>query len=137
VVAPGVGELGEAVAEQAAAEVVLDLSRDEAREAGLVKLRVLHRPGVRITFPANAVVEWWPRGHGQSAILDLGTLEPLTEPIVKAAGEALGNVAGATAVDATVMASAARRGDRVFTSDPSDMQRLQRHFQAVVVIMEV
>jgi hypothetical protein len=103
----------------------------------VIKLRVLHRAGVSITFPANAVVEWWRKGHGQSAILDLGTLEPLTEAIIKAAGEALGEVRGSTAVDATVMASAARRGDRVFTSDPADMQRLHSHFGSVADIIPV
>jgi hypothetical protein len=40
-------------------------------------------------------------------------------------------------VDATVMASAARRGDPVFTSDPLDMQRLQQHFRAVAGVVEV
>ncbi len=110
----------------------------ERRDLGMaLKLRVLHRAGVPITFPANAIVEWWRKGHGQSAILELGTLEPLTEPIIKAAGEALGKVPGATTVDATVMASAAQRGDRVFTSDPSDMQRLQQHFRAVVDVIAV
>lgn len=102
-----------------------------------IKLRVLHQAGVTITFPANAVVEWWRKGYGQSAILALGTLEPLTEPIVKAAGEALGKVPRSTAIDATVMASAASRGDRVFTSDPVDMQRLKNHFHAVADIIPV
>jgi hypothetical protein len=55
----------------------------------------------------------------------------------KAAGEALAKVRGATAVDATVMASAARRGDRVFTSDPKDLQKLHRHFLAVTDIIPV
>lgn len=103
----------------------------------LIKLRVLHRAGVPITIPANAVVEFWRKGHGQSAILELGTIEPLEESIAKAAGEALAKVRDATAVDATVMASAARRGDRVFTSDPKDMQRLHRHFRAVAGIIPV
>jgi predicted nucleic acid-binding protein len=103
----------------------------------LIKLRVLHQAGVPITIPANAVVEWWRKGHGQSAILDLGTVEPLKESIAKAAGEALAKVRAATAVDATVMASAAQRGDRVFTSDPTDMQRLQGHFRAVAGIIPV
>jgi hypothetical protein len=103
----------------------------------LIKLRVLHQAGVPITIPANAVVEWWRKGHGQSAILDLGTVEALKESIAKAAGEALAKVRGATAVDATVMASAAQRGDRVFTSDPTDMQRLQGHFRAVAGIIPV
>jgi predicted nucleic acid-binding protein len=103
----------------------------------LIKLRVLHRAGVPITIPANAVVEFWRKGHGQSAILDFGTVEPLKESIAKAAGEALAKVRGATAVDATVMASAAQRGDRVFTSDPKDMQRLHGHFRAVAGIIPV
>lgn len=103
----------------------------------LIKLRVLHRAGVPITIPANAVVEFWRKGHGQSAILELGTIEPLKESIAKAAGEALAKVRGATAVDATVMASAAARGDRVFTSDPKDMQRIHRHFRAVAGIVPV
>jgi len=110
----------------------------ERRDLGMVvKLRVLHQAGVPITIPANAIVEWWRKGHGQPTILKLGTPEPLSEPIAKAAGEALAKVRGATAVDATVMASAAQRGDRVFTSDPSDLQRLQRHFRAVIDIIPV
>jgi predicted nucleic acid-binding protein len=103
----------------------------------LIKLRVLHRAGVQITIPVNAVVEWWRKGHGQSAILNLGTVEALNESIAKAAGEALAKVRGATAIDATVMASAAQRGDRVFTSDPTDLQRLQAHFRAVAGIVPV
>jgi hypothetical protein len=49
----------------------------ERRDLGMViKLRVLHQAGVPITIPANAVVEWWRKGHGQSAILEFGTVEP-------------------------------------------------------------
>lgn len=103
----------------------------------LIKLRVLHQARIPITIPANAVVEWWRKGHGQSAILGLGQIEPLSESIAKAAGEALAKVRGATAIDATVMASAAQRGDRVFTSDPTDMQRLHGHFRAVASIVPV
>lgn len=110
----------------------------ERRDLGMViKLRVLHQAGVPITIPANAVVEWWRKGHGQSAILGLGSVEVLTESVAKAAGEAMSKVRGATAVDATVMASAALRGDRVFTSDPRDMQRLHAHFRAVADIIPV
>ena len=77
------------------------------------------------------------KGHGQAAVLDLGTIEPLTERIAKAAGEANAKVQGSTPVDATVMASAAQRGDRVFTSDPLDLQKLQRHFRSVTDIIPV
>ena len=110
----------------------------ERRDIGMaIKLRVLHQAGVAITIPANAVVEWWRKGHGQSSVLALGTVEPMTEAIAKAAGEALARVRGATPIDATVMASAAQRGDHVFTSDPKDMQRLQRHFRAVADVIPV
>ncbi len=110
----------------------------ERRDLSMViKLRVLHQAGIPITIPANAVVEWWRKGHGQTTILELGTVEPLKESIAKAAGEALAKVRGATAVDATVMASAAQRGDRVFTSDPKDMQRLQGYFRAIAGIVPV
>lgn len=102
-----------------------------------IKLLVLDRAGVRITIPTTAVLEWWRKGHGQSRILELGQVEPLTEEIAKAAGEALVQVKGATPIDAIVMASAARRGDRVFTSDPKDLQKLQRYFRAVVDIIAV
>ncbi|MCG8555314.1 MAG: hypothetical protein MJD61_08510 [Proteobacteria bacterium] len=102
-----------------------------------IRLRVLHQARMPITIPASVIAEWWRKGHGQQAILDIGRVEPLTEEIAKAAGEALRNVRGAAAIDATVMASAAARGDRVFTSDPADMQRLQAHFRSVVDIIPV
>jgi UDP-N-acetylmuramyl tripeptide synthase len=61
-------------------------------------------------------------------------VEPLTEPLAKLAGEALAVVRGATLVDAIVMASAAQRGDVVYSSDVDDLQKLQRHFPSVRVV---
>jgi hypothetical protein len=58
-------------------------------------------------------------------------IEPTTQRIAKAAGEALTNNASASVVDAAVMASAALRGDVVFTSDLSELGRLQTHFPTV------
>ena len=55
----------------------------------------------------------------------------------KSAGEALASLRKAGAVDAgvtidaIVMASAARRGDSVFTSDVEDLQRFGRYFPNV------
>ena len=68
-----------------------------------VKLLLFDRAGLRITIPATAVVEWWRKGYGQPAILTLGEVEPLTEAVAKAAGEALAKVKGASAIDATVI----------------------------------
>jgi hypothetical protein len=93
------------------------------------------RDNVRVTVPSAALVEWW-RGRTDLAddILAAVDVEPLDEDLAKVAGEALAIVRGATAVDAIVMASAARRGDVVYTSDFEDLSRLQAHFPAVRVL---
>jgi predicted nucleic acid-binding protein len=90
---------------------------------------------VRITVPAAALLEWW-RGRSDLAeeLLACVDVEPMGEALAKAAGEALAAVPGATAIDAVVMASAARRGDVVYTSDFADLARLQRHFRGVRVL---
>ena len=86
----------------------------------------------RITVPADVVGEWW-RGRTDLRELILASVdvEPLSERLAKAAGEALAAVHGATLVDAVVMASAASRGDVVYTADVDDLARLQRFFPGV------
>ena len=64
-------------------------------------------------------------------ILDAVDVEPTSDLIARSAGEAIAALPGTTAVDAIVMASAAMRGDVVFTSDMPDLQRLQQHFPGV------
>jgi hypothetical protein len=93
------------------------------------------RDNVRVTVPTAALVEWW-RGRTDLAedILAAVDVEPVDEALAKAAGEALAAIPTATAVDAVVMASAARRGDVVYTSDFDDLTRLQRYFRAVRVL---
>lgn len=85
--------------------------------------------------PADAVAEWW-RGRSdiREHILGFVVVEPLTESLARVAGEALAQVAGATTVDAIVMASAAQRGDVVYTADPLDLERLRSVFPAVKVL---
>jgi hypothetical protein len=99
--------------------------------------KVLHRArvlGVVPVVPADVVAEWW---RGRTAvrehILASVVIEPLTERVAKLAGECLAAVAGATMVDAIVMASAARRGDAVYTSDEHDLERLRAYFPGVRV----
>lgn len=93
------------------------------------------RDELRMTVPAAVVVEWW-RGRTDVAddILASVDVEPLDEHLAKVAGEALAAVPRATAIDAMVMASAARRGDLVYTTDFDDLARLQRHFRSVRVL---
>jgi predicted nucleic acid-binding protein len=85
-----------------------------------------------ITVPAVVVAEWWRAESRRSRlILERVDVEPVSERLAKIAGEAMAAVPGATAVDAIVMASAAQRGDAVFTSDIEDLDRLRRHFPDV------
>jgi len=88
-----------------------------------------------ITVPADVLGEWW-RGRTdlRVRILESVDIEPLTESLAKLAGEALAAVTGATLVDAIVMASAASRGDVVYSSDIDDLERLRRYFPGVRVL---
>jgi predicted nucleic acid-binding protein len=93
------------------------------------------RDDVRITVPAVVLTEWWRSrtdfAENVLATLDVEVVDPT---LAKLAGEALAAVPRATAVDAIVMASAARRGDVVYTSDLEDMARLQAYFRNVRVL---
>jgi len=107
----------------------------ERRRARMWK--VLHRAhelGVLPVVPADVVAEWW-RGRSdlREDLLASMRIEPLTGRLAKLAGECLAVVRGATTVDAIVMASAAQRGDAVYTSDVVDLERLRAFFPAVRV----
>ncbi len=90
---------------------------------------------VPITVPTAVMAEWWrgrtdAREHVKSGVL----AEVLSESLAQVAGEALARVEHATVVDAIVMASAASRGDVVYTSDFEDLERLRAFFPGVRVL---
>lgn len=93
------------------------------------------RRGDDVVVPTVVVAEWW-RGRTdlREDILASVLVEELSAPLARSAGEALAAVRGATAIDAVVMASAARRGDVVITSDVGDLERLRGHFPTVRVL---
>ena len=82
----------------------------------------------RIAVPAAVVAEWW-RGPDKrrQLIRAMFDVEPLDEDLAKIAGEALaslrraGDIDASVTIDPIVIASAARRGDVVFTSDVDDL----------------
>lgn len=87
---------------------------------------------VRITVPTAVIAEWWRKGSDLARdLLSAVDVEPLDEELARIAGEALAAVPTATTIDAIVMASAARRGDVVYTSDFRDLSALSRHFPRV------
>jgi predicted nucleic acid-binding protein len=91
--------------------------------------------GLPVTVPAVVVAEWWRgRSDAREAILRGVRVETTSLALAKLAGEAIASVPNASAVDAMVMASAAQRGDVVYTSDPEDLDRLRAVFPAVRVL---
>lgn len=85
-----------------------------------------------ITVPAVVIAEWWRADSRRSRlILARVNVESVNDRLARIAGEAIAAIAGASAVDAIVMASAAQRGDAVFTSDFEDLDRLRQYFPEV------
>ena len=112
---------------------LIALERRRQRIARIYTTAVMD--GLVVTVPAAVVCEWW-RGHSDARTTVLRGLrvEPVDVGLAKAAGEAMAAVRGATVVDALVMASAARRGDIVYTSDFDDLDRLRSFFAGVRVL---
>jgi hypothetical protein len=112
---------------------LIALERRRQRMARIYRLAV--DDGLPVTVPAPVVVEWWRgRTDARETILRGLRVEPLDSDLARLAGEALAAVAEATTIDAIVMASAARRGDVVYTADVGDLTRLQAFFPAVRVL---
>lgn len=111
------------------------LALEKRRQRMRKVIDVATRDAVPITVPVVVLAEWW---RGRSDLRDLirrmVTIEPMQETLALVAGEALAAVRGATLADAVVMASAAQRGDIVYTSDVGDFLRLQAFFPAVRVL---
>ena len=112
---------------------LIGLERRRRRIAQVFRTAV--ERGLPVTVPSAVLCEWWRgRSDARETILDGVRVEPLDGELAKLAGEAIAAIAGTTVVDAIVMASAARRGDIVYTADPDDLGRLQRFFSGVRVL---
>src|SRR5579872_7010852 len=114
--------------------VVLDTGALIALERGQQSIRRVYRLALEEGYPlvttTPVVAEWWRKGRREKAraeILRTLLLEPPDGHVARLAGGAIGLVA-AGVVDALLMASASVRGDTVYTSDMTDMKRLQSVF---------
>jgi hypothetical protein len=108
----------------------------ERRHAAMATVLALASQRAQIiTVPAAVVAEWWRgRTDRREDLLAMVDVEKLDDKLAKLAGEALAATPSATVVDAIVMASAARRGDIVYTSDVPDLLRLRSFFPGVRVL---
>jgi predicted nucleic acid-binding protein len=98
-------------------------------------LEVARQNKIPLVVPGVCIAEWW-RGRTDLRERILATLivEHTDDELVKLTGEALAVVKGATCIDAMVMATAARRGGVVLTSDVEDLTRLQAVFSSIRVL---
>lgn len=84
------------------------------------------RIGNPVRTNANVIAQVWRNGARQARLakaLRRVTIEPITREDGYRAGELMGATRTKDVVDATV-ALQARSGDRVYTSDPGDLQKL-------------
>jgi hypothetical protein len=120
--------------------MLIALERRQAR-AMEVHERLRERM-IRVTVPLAVLGVWW---RGRTDVRDRillsvdVELEETARRVALAAGEALAELRAAAGdrcrcrhlVDAMVMASAAARGDVVYTSDLEDLSRFSRRFPGV------
>lgn len=112
---------------------LIALERRRARASSIYATAVAR--GRIVTVPTAVICEWWRgRTDAREKILRGLRVELVDVPLAQLAGEALAAVKGATAIDALVMASAARRGDIVYTSDVADLESLRAYFPVVRVL---
>lgn len=114
-----------------------------AAEAGHPRIWTQHRRmlarGVRPVVPAGVLGQVWRGGPqpGLSRFLHGCRVEELDESRARMAGVACARAGLADVVDASVVVSAARRGDAIVTSDPGDLERIAAAMHISVPMIEV
>lgn len=91
--------------------------------------------GLDIHVPSVCVAEWWRKrtDHCETILAALLVVHTDDE-LVRLAGEAQAAVPKSTAIDAIVMACAARTGGVVYTSDVEDLEKLRAMFPTVRIL---
>jgi predicted nucleic acid-binding protein len=121
--------------------LTLDAGALIALERGDKRMRTValaaRTSGAVLVVPSPVLTEWWRGGrsaHRQTLVFETLFVEPPSAELARIAGEAIAATPGATPIDALVMASAAQRGDVVYTSDFDDLERLRSYFRTVRVL---
>jgi predicted nucleic acid-binding protein len=116
---------------------LIDAERGGRPTVTLVK-RAVQR-GESITVPAGVLAQVWRGDRNARLALFLRNcvVEPLAEARAKRVGELLARSGTSDAIDASVVVSAASRGDAIVTSDPGDIRRLAAHAMGVAAVLTV
>jgi predicted nucleic acid-binding protein len=109
----------------------LERNRQRARHV----LERAKERGFVIQVPAVCIAEWWrKRSDRRDKIFEALEVVQTDDALMKTAGEALAAVPGATTIDAIVMATAARKGGVIYTSNIEDLERLRQAFPSIRVL---
>jgi len=111
---------------------------DKRRPAVVATLRDALGRSTPITIPAGALAQAWRDGRRQARLAqllghDLVTIEALDIMAARAAGQLCGSTGTSDVIDASVVLCANRRQQRIMTSDPTDLRRLDPKLRLIVV----
>ena len=109
------------------AGALIALDRGDKRLIALLDRALAQRLAFRV--PAGVVGQAWRDGRVQVTLarflrIDEVEIVPLDQQLARACGELCGATDTADIIDASVVILARERGDRVVTSDPHDLRRL-------------
>lgn len=104
----------------------------------IARLRVAQREGLELRSTGVVVAQVWRDPAGRQAtlarLLKAVDVKAIDERLGREAGVLLGRAGTDDAVDASVVAVSAP-GDRIATSDPSDMSRLVAAAERAIVVV--
>lgn len=118
------------------AGALIAFERNDRRIVALLARALEH--GLTLTVPAGVVGQVWRDGRRQARLArllaaDEVEIEALDDRRAREAGQLCGVRGTADVIDAAVVLSARSRGDRIATSDPADLQRLDPRAALIVV----
>ena len=101
------------------------------------RLRAAWRKDRLPVIPAPVVTQVWrsSRQANLARAINECTVEDVDLELAREAGRLCAAAGSADAVDAIVVASAARRGDEIITSDPRDIWRLANQVKGVRLLL--
>jgi len=113
------------------------IALDRNERAAWARLKAAVSGGVRPVLPAPVLTQVWRSGRQANLGRALGHLrvEATDEGLAREAGRLCALAGTDDAVDAIVVASAARRRGVVITSDPTDIGRLAAHVSDVRLVI--
>ena len=118
------------------AGALIAIDRDD--RSVVAQLRVAASNGLEVRTNSMVVSQVWRDGRGRQAtlarFLQGVDVHPIDQTVGRRAGELVGTAGTSDTIDATVVLLAAA-GDRLLTSDPSDLQHLATTAGTQVVIV--